>query len=137
FCFLKLPLLRGTAVLNMVAKWRASPSPSGRRWPEGPDEGPFSPSLAATRHPLPEGEGPHGNRVPFWNEGRNPHPALVSRRLLKRNLDSCALEEGRPTRANDGTLPQEIGAAGEVKPILQHASDLPPLRRFLANRMPD
>jgi hypothetical protein len=35
-------------------------SPSGRRWPEGPDEGStklLHPSLAASRHPLPEGEG--------------------------------------------------------------------------------
>src|SRR5262245_20383403 len=38
-----------------------SPSPSGRRWPEGPDEGRFLcrflPSPAASRPPLPEGEG--------------------------------------------------------------------------------
>src|SRR5262244_1415466 len=41
------------AVPNRAANWWASPSPSGRRWPEGPDEGPFSPSPAASRHPLP------------------------------------------------------------------------------------
>jgi len=53
------------------------------------------------------------------------------------NLDSTAFEEGRPRRSNGGTLPQEIGAAGreaqarqraavrEVKPLLQHVSDLP------------
>src|SRR2546422_8413852 len=42
----------------------ASPSPSGRGWPEGPGEGrlvkqrcPFRPSPAASRHPLPGGEG--------------------------------------------------------------------------------
>ena len=34
-------------------------------------------------------------------------------------------EEGRPRRFNDGTLPQEIGAAGEVKPLLEQVSDLP------------
>jgi hypothetical protein len=36
---------------------RACPSPCGRRWPEGPDEGSFGPSPGASRHPLPEGEG--------------------------------------------------------------------------------
>ena len=36
-----------------------------------------------------------------------------------------SFEEGRPRRSNDGTLPQEIGAAGEVKPLPQHVSDLP------------
>jgi len=36
-----------------------------------------------------------------------------------------SFEEGWPRRSNDGTLPQEIGAAGEVKPLLQQVSDLP------------
>jgi len=36
-----------------------------------------------------------------------------------------SFEEGRPRRSNEGTLPQEIGAAGEVKPLLQQVSDLP------------
>src|SRR2546426_2189293 len=45
-------------------KLRTSPSPPGRRWREAPDEGragqkrcAFRPSPAASRHPLPEGEG--------------------------------------------------------------------------------
>ena len=44
-------------------KLGACPSPSGRRWPEGPDEGQKTksfvalPSPGASRHPLPEGEG--------------------------------------------------------------------------------
>src|SRR5262245_48219438 len=43
----------------------AGPSPTGRRWPEGPDEGrkcsqtlSVLPSPGASRHPLPMGEGP-------------------------------------------------------------------------------
>jgi len=43
-------------------------------------------------------------------------------------ISRCELpsfEEGRPRRSNDGTLPHEIGAAGEVKTLLQQVSDLP------------
>ena len=36
-----------------------------------------------------------------------------------------SFEEGRPRRSNIVTLPQEIGAAGEVKTFLQQVSDLP------------
>jgi hypothetical protein len=39
----------------------ANPSPEGRGWPEGPGEGckdsSLYPSPAASRHPLPSGEG--------------------------------------------------------------------------------
>src|SRR5712671_364674 len=54
-------------------KFRGNPSPSGRRWPEGPDEGInvgaiLIPSPAASRHPLPEGEGRTKTRLDFGNE---------------------------------------------------------------------
>jgi len=35
-----------------------------------------------------------------------------------------SFEEGRPRRSNNATLPQEIGAAGEVGCFLQAWSDL-------------
>jgi hypothetical protein len=56
----------------------ACPSPSGRRWPEGPDEGPFSPSPAASRHPLPEGEGRREKRVLHLRTGCNPQSAWIT-----------------------------------------------------------
>src|SRR5262245_53829793 len=47
--------------LYQEMNYERCPSPSGRRWPEGPDEGTilrgFHPSPAASRHPLPEVEG--------------------------------------------------------------------------------
>ncbi len=46
------------------------------------------------------------------------------RRYLS-NLDSSSSKEGRPRRSNNGTLRSEIGAAGEVKPLLEQVSDLP------------
>src|SRR5262249_18650600 len=52
----------------------ASPSPFGRRWPEGPVEGRLKPSPAASRHPLPEGEGSRQNR--FLSLGNLHHYAL-------------------------------------------------------------
>ena len=51
------------AVQISWAMSQASPSPSGRRWPEGPDEGRNGSMLRLARphpafgHPLPEGEG--------------------------------------------------------------------------------
>src|SRR5262245_59131015 len=36
-----------------------------------------------------------------------------------------SFEEGRPRRSNNVTLPPEIGAAGEVRRLLQQLSDLP------------
>ena len=45
---------------EMLPELLGRPSPSGRRWPEGPDEGfsgPGNPSPAASRHPLPLGDG--------------------------------------------------------------------------------
>ena len=66
-------------------RWHARncPSPSGRRWPEGPDEGTFLPSRGASRHPLPKGPKGEGhsrnsfqNREPMKTEcvenGRRP-----------------------------------------------------------------
>ena len=54
--------------MNLVVR----PSPSGRRWPEGPDEGTqlleLGPSPVASRHPLPEGEGPRDDASHFWAE---------------------------------------------------------------------
>src|SRR4029450_4256864 len=54
----------------------ARPSPSGRRWPEGPDEGTtsqeFCPSPGASRHPLSGGE------------GTNPVPRPVKPRAIFR-----------------------------------------------------
>src|SRR5213596_744942 len=50
-----------------------------------------------------------------------------------------AFEEGWPRRFKDVTLPQVIGAAGEVKPWLRQVSDLPrcalfKLARHFVNR---
>src|SRR5262249_8766530 len=60
---------RGRAVPKRAANWRASPSPSGRKWREAQDEGVSAqlgqPSLAASRHPLPRGEGPLANTSLF------------------------------------------------------------------------
>jgi len=36
-----------------------------------------------------------------------------------------SFEEGTPRRSNNGTLPQSIGAAGEVKHPSKYVSDLP------------
>jgi LAO/AO transport system kinase len=51
---------------TVVERLVARPSPSGRRWPEGPDEGPTSPKQSPSpgahllmSHPLPQGEGKH------------------------------------------------------------------------------
>jgi len=41
-----------------------------------------------------------------------------------------SFEEGRPRRSNEGTLPQEIGAAGEVKTLRQTCVWPPAPRRF-------
>ena len=51
--------------------------------------------------------------------------ALLTRDIAAADPNSPPFEEGRPRRSNDGTLPQEIGAAGEVKTVPQQVSDLP------------
>ena len=43
----------------------ARPSPTGRRWPEGPDEGVFAGPHPAFGHPLPVGEGTLDNVIHF------------------------------------------------------------------------
>src|SRR4249920_3286236 len=73
---------------------RANPSPDGRRWPEGPDEGyhkyffnVFSllpPSPAASRHPLPSREGfvcshTRGHSAAKPNSRVKPANKIVSR----------------------------------------------------------
>src|SRR5262245_13779473 len=57
-------MVQPVGLSKIAAELQSSPSPSGRRWPEGPDEGrqnerfsAFPPSPGASRHPLPEGEG--------------------------------------------------------------------------------
>ena len=50
--------------IGMYKTLRTSPSPFGRRWPEGPDEGLSEPSPAASRRPLPEGEGSRPQTTP-------------------------------------------------------------------------
>ena len=56
-------------------------------------------------------------------------------RLLETNLNSGGflsppLRRGCRAESNNGTLPPEFGATGEVKHPLQDKSDLPALRRF-------
>ena len=74
-------------------KLGACPSPSGRRWPEGPDEGQKTksfvalPSPGASRHPLPEGEGSSQKQVLSACNRLKAASDLVSSRLVPRVLD--------------------------------------------------
>src|SRR5213080_3942135 len=65
-----------TITVQISRNRRSSPSPSGRRWREAPDEGlhsgDFTPSPGASRHPLPEGEGHLRNRSAYAWPFRKP-----------------------------------------------------------------
>src|SRR5437867_4719298 len=52
------------------------PSPSGRRWPEGPDEGAFPALTRRFAPPSPKGRGTCPKQVCFWSE---PHFVILTR----------------------------------------------------------
>src|SRR5213075_2713193 len=84
--------MTGTVLNNSEKRW-AGPSPIGRRWPKGPDEGSpphdlrfFAeswsglPSTGAARHPLPVGEGTREKKVPSLQRRLEPASRLTIRR---------------------------------------------------------
>ena len=98
---------------------RASPSPAGRGWREAPGEGSnaetvcCAPSSGASRHLLPEGEGPASTvRLLFWTAlcHRPPlqkvsSPSAVTSSISKNRVTAMAVLPGE-VRINSAKVPR-------------------------------
>src|SRR2546427_8113643 len=88
----RIPLLHHTGV--QISRNRGScPSPSGRRWPEGPDEGAFPALTRRFAPPSPKGRGTCPKQ--------KPASILLLERTASRNLDkSVVLSIAAPSPRN-------------------------------------
>src|SRR2546427_11243428 len=91
----RIPLLHHTGV--QISRNRGScPSPSGRRWPEGPDEGAFSALTRRFAPPSPKGPKGRGTFPEQASRIENPMKTaslLLLERKAARNLDKRAFGE--------------------------------------------
>src|SRR6266571_6031804 len=88
------PSPSGSTSVQISRNGGSCPSPSGRRWPEGPDEGCFSSPHPALRATLSQRERDiSGTGVQIENQMKTASPLLLQRNASG-NLDKSALGEG-------------------------------------------